>query len=309
MKLCAYGEKGMLEDQIRCLKAAARVGNAVGQLELGKHYKRGEGVPKSYSKAAELFAKATTTVDENDHFYEVVIAEAQHHLAGCYHFGHGVEQSSTKAAELWTKAADRNYAPAQYHLGICYQRGMGMGVEQSWPKAAELWSKAADQNDREVLVNLGNCYARGLGVELSQPKSVELWTKAVSLGSNMPYLSLGFAYIHGLGVEQSTSTGVEWLEKAALLLAGGGDEDEGLAKNADAALFKLNNGHNQGVVLAGAALERVRAAGIDIPAALQRFENRMMNAQSWGAWREDCYANRRESAVLLQYLMTSYVHG
>ncbi len=182
-------EEEMLEDQIRCLKAAVGVGHAVGQYHLGLFYRRGKGVPRSYSKAAELFAKAAA-LDENNRF-SYVIPMAQEQLAMCYHLGQGVEQSSTKAVELWTKAADKNNADALVNLGSAYANGQG--VAQSHSKAVEQWTKAADQNHTNELLNLGTSYAQGRGVEQSWTKAVELWTKAVALGSKGSYYNLGVA--------------------------------------------------------------------------------------------------------------------
>ncbi len=47
------------------------------------------------------------------------------------------------ATYWWSKAANRNYALAQYELGICYS--WGFGVEKNDEDAAYWYARAANQ--------------------------------------------------------------------------------------------------------------------------------------------------------------------
>jgi len=40
--------------------------------------------------------------------------------------GSGEEKNAAEAVKLFREAADQNYAPAQYQLGICHHNGRGV---------------------------------------------------------------------------------------------------------------------------------------------------------------------------------------
>ena len=56
------------------------------------------------------------------------------------------------------KAAEQNYAKAQYNLGICYDKGVGVAIDHT--EAARWFRKAAEQNVAEAQNDLGVCYER-----------------------------------------------------------------------------------------------------------------------------------------------------
>ena len=76
---------------------AAEQGDAEAQNKLGQMYEDGDGVAKSYEKAAEWYRKAA----------EQGNADAQERLGGMYSSGYGVAKSYEKAAEWYRKAAEQ----------------------------------------------------------------------------------------------------------------------------------------------------------------------------------------------------------
>jgi TPR repeat protein len=72
------------------------------------------------------------------------------------------EADYIKAVEWYRKAAEQGYAHAQYRLGYCY--GKGMGVPKDLVKAVELIRKAADQEFDEAQYMLSHIYYHGIGV-------------------------------------------------------------------------------------------------------------------------------------------------
>jgi len=68
----------------------------------GVPYPRGDGVPKDFGKARELFQEAANQGN----------AEGQYNLGVVYARGDGVRQDLGKAADLYQKAANQGYEPA-----------------------------------------------------------------------------------------------------------------------------------------------------------------------------------------------------
>ncbi len=121
---------------------AIKQGDPNAMFELAAAYERGEGVAKSFEKAAKLFASAA----DQGH------ARAQFNLGIFYDIGKGVAPSDEKAFELYTMAANQGLAKAQYNLGNAY--GNGNGVAQSNAMARKWWLKAALQEHEIAIKNL-----------------------------------------------------------------------------------------------------------------------------------------------------------
>ena len=67
-----------------------------------------------------------------------------------------VRRRPVEAVKWYRKAAEQNYAPAQYNLGLCYEHGNG--VAENRVEAAKWYRKAAEQNYADAQYNLGICY-------------------------------------------------------------------------------------------------------------------------------------------------------
>ena len=85
-----------------------------------------------------------------------------------------------QAFEWYKKAAEYGHAPAQYHLGLCFE--FGAGIEQNYTKAVEWYKKAAEQGNKFAQNSLGECYYYGKGVEPNYTKAVEWYKKAAEQG-------------------------------------------------------------------------------------------------------------------------------
>lgn len=85
----------LASDKSLCLKAVQ--GDAVSQVDLGDIYYNGNGVPRSYEKAAYWFEKSAAKGYDR----------AQNNLGLLYLFGNGVKKSREKAIALFKKAAEQ----------------------------------------------------------------------------------------------------------------------------------------------------------------------------------------------------------
>ena len=119
---------------------------------VGRLYESGHGLPQNYSKAWELYEKATRQGSRDGEAF----------LAGLYADGKGVPKDYAKAFGLYEKAAARGDVNAQVNLGWMYHQGEG--VARDYGKAATLFRKAADQGYAAGQAYLASSCARGEGV-------------------------------------------------------------------------------------------------------------------------------------------------
>ena len=68
--------------------------------------------------------------------------------------GKAAEKTNYVEAVKWyRKAAEQNYAPAQYNLGVCYANGQGVAKDEV--EAVKWYRKAAEQNDADGSIQSG----------------------------------------------------------------------------------------------------------------------------------------------------------
>ena len=90
---------------------------AEAQYSLGLVYEMGDGRPKDYQKAMQLYEKAAGQGD----------AKALRALGNCYFFGELAEEDYERALEYYRKAADKDDTISKIMVGKCYYRGFGIG--------------------------------------------------------------------------------------------------------------------------------------------------------------------------------------
>lgn len=218
----------------------AKSGNAIIQYIVGDAYSSGsygaaevgqddEEALKWYRKSANAgFTKAMIELAgyyEDDNEYEMFKwymraaekgnAEAQYHVGKCYENGIGVESDEYEAFEWYQKAADQDYADAIYNLAECYN--YGFGIEQDDDMAFELYSRAAEHEYQwRAEFELGICYELGTGVERDMEEAFRHYMKAADneyFGE--AHYKLGECYEYGFGVEEDEEEAEIWYQKAA----------------------------------------------------------------------------------------------
>lgn len=241
--------KPINENAMKSLTQFANLGYPEAQCHLGLFYYYGIGISQDYSKAAELWTKAS------DQGFE----DAEYYLAHCYFDGTGVNQDYHKAAKIWYKLTNNGNYGARYNLGRCFHDGQGVPVnyeqallcwtygglvgetyhlklaaengyseaqwrlgyvyKQSWggehyQEAAELFRKSAEQGNVKSQTELGICYRDGQGVEQNYEKAIEWFNRAEKQGYSEAQNCLGLCYMKGYGVEQDSEKAIEWFKKA-----------------------------------------------------------------------------------------------
>ena len=183
---------------------------------------RTEEQTKDYHNVKELYNRGVTCYNQRN-FAEAVkyfrqaaerdYADAQYNLGLCYLYGNGITKDYTKAVEWFRKAAAQSDADAQNNLGYCYENGYG--VTKDYTKAVEWYRKAAEQGQMNAQHNLGYCYDKGLGVTNNCNIAAKWYRKAAEQGHADAQYSLGDCYYYGRGIAHSYNKAVEWYRKAA----------------------------------------------------------------------------------------------
>ena len=123
---------------------------------------------------------------------------------------HGDNETAFKKYRV---LAERGYAPAQYNLGVMYQKGVG--VPQNFSAAAKWVRKAAEQGVRKAQFKIAAFYAGGIGVTQDYAEAVNWGRKAAMQGDSEAQGFVGIAYGTGLGVPQDFVESYAWCNISA----------------------------------------------------------------------------------------------
>lgn len=169
-----------------------------------------------YRKPDDDTGKDTVEISEAEKKYREAAeqgdVEAQTMLGVCYSEGFGVEQDDRKAKEWLGRAADKEFAPAQYYLGLFL---IGVGDEQNYDKAAELFHKAAKQSFAPAQFALSACYIVGVGVEQDDSKAIKLLSKSAEQDFAPAQFELGERLMKGSGIKKDIKEAIKSYRKAA----------------------------------------------------------------------------------------------
>ncbi|MFT6908978.1 MAG: TPR repeat protein [Oleiphilaceae bacterium] len=140
-------------------------------------------------------------------------APAQFNLGIMYDKGKGVAQDDKQAAIWYRKAAEQGHALAQYNLGIVYANGEG--VPQDDKQAVMWYRRAAEQGLAQAQYNLGIVYANGEGVPQDDKQAVMWYRRAAEQGLAQAQFNLGVSYANGKGLLQDDKQSAIWYGRAA----------------------------------------------------------------------------------------------
>lgn len=136
--------------------------------------------------------------------------EAQNELGRWYDRGVWLHTSNQREAVIWySKAADKNYAKAQYNLGLL------LSEQKDYQHAAHWYLRAANQNFPQAQNNIAVMYKQGLGVSQNLQMANHWYEKAAQNGNEKAQYSLGVAYIEGDGLSIDHSKAAYWIQQSA----------------------------------------------------------------------------------------------
>lgn len=137
--------------------------------------------PLAQVRLGDKYTKGTWTTTKNDEtaagWYRKAAlqgdAEGQYHLALCYDRGLGVPKDSKLAIEWYEKASRRGNAAAQYELGTCYRLAKGVSPDLC---KAYMWFNLAAASGSENAREAREAVAHRMTVE--QIHKAELMSRA-----------------------------------------------------------------------------------------------------------------------------------
>ncbi|EXX66778.1 Bck1p [Rhizophagus irregularis DAOM 197198w] len=126
---------------------------------------------------------------------------AQYNLGLCYEKGIGIEKDEIKAFYWYQKSIENGNNNAQYNLGLFYENGIG--IEKSNFQAFYWYQKAAENNNKNAQYSLGLCYEKGIGIEKNDDKAFHWYQKAAENANKNAQYNLGLYYEKGVGINKT----------------------------------------------------------------------------------------------------------
>ncbi|KAI9202840.1 uncharacterized protein BJ171DRAFT_162423 [Polychytrium aggregatum] len=210
------------------------------QLHLGRCFEHGIGTSVDTTQALSWYQKSA------DHGHP----GAQYHLGRCHEHGIGTSVDTSQALGWYQKSVDQGHASAsknyfelsqlqsnkwdreaQFHLGRCYEHGIGTSVDTSqalgwYQKAVDQGHASASKNyfelsqlqsnkwDREAQLHLGRCFEHGIGTSVDTTQALSWYQKSADHGHPGAQYHLGRCFEHGIGTSVDTSQALGWYQKA-----------------------------------------------------------------------------------------------
>ncbi len=277
---------------------AANQGNADAQVNLGRLYNNGYGVPRDIKKAYEYFVKAA---DQGHSDAQWILGNMLYIAARVYNYP--IEGSTKKALEYLEKSANQGNRNGQYILAQYYVNGIKNYLEINHEKAVKLYSEAVKQGHLDAHCGLAFLYITGQGVPQDYDKAFDLLIKTINLGNAKAYSlltdflcekapdywgktinfitkkanqgsvkalsELGSSYYYGKGVPKDYEKAIYYYEKAAekgdgIALSNLGciyEYGNGVPKDYEKAAYYYGKAADQRVVGAKKSLDRLYESG------------------------------------------------
>ena len=138
---------------------------------------------------------------------------AQTFLGSLYLVGRDVAPSVSEAKKWFMVAAEQNYAPAWYQLGLLFS---GNATGRAEPNEAAQWFRlSAEQGWPDAQYQLARLYEQGTGVNQDLATAVDWYRRAAMQGQLDAQFMLGVSYYDGQGVPRDLIEGLAWFMVAA----------------------------------------------------------------------------------------------
>lgn len=178
----------LTQERLSELREKADAGDASAQVNLGKAYHEGNGVPHDAALALKWFRKAA---DQGD-------ATAENELGVMYRMGDGVEADKVEAVRWYHKAAKQGNANAMFNLGASYYNGDGVDVSDFTSYVWFFLSREAGDAEAEdalrrsesergvrrgdVFEAIGKMYEAGEELQKDSAQALQWFRRAADLG-------------------------------------------------------------------------------------------------------------------------------
>jgi len=186
------------------LLRAARDGQPYAQMEVGKLYTAGKGVPKDAEHAVYWWRKAA----------RADMPEAQYLLGKARLEGNGVKKDPSRAVHWLTKAAENGNHDAEYLLGKMYHEGYAVAQDE---ELAQDWLSRAAAHGHSDAINLLAVVKDVLKyTTMVYQQSADVLIGKAQKGDPLAQYELGLRYESGAwDVNKDNEKALYWLTKAA----------------------------------------------------------------------------------------------
>lgn len=174
---CYYNGQGVAQnytEAVKWYKKSAEQGNANAQYALGICYQYGYGVTQNYDEAIKWYRKATAqgNVDARNELKKIIEKKER------------VEQlckeRDRKAKETERKKEEQQRKDAIEHQ---YRGGESYWCDRQYEKAIKCYRFAAEQGHADAQFCLGYCYEKGIGIAKDYTEAVKWYRKAAAQGN------------------------------------------------------------------------------------------------------------------------------
>lgn len=124
-------------------------------------------------------------------------------------------KSEKNVAETMRNLAEQGNTMAQCLLAGMYLRGDNV-VPKDYVEAVKWYRKAAEQGLAGAQFSLGDCYDKGVGVQQDMVEAMKWYRKAAEQGSAVATCALSNHYMKGLGVLKNDVEALAWLTVTAV---------------------------------------------------------------------------------------------
>jgi hypothetical protein len=190
----------------RFFQPAADQNDIDSQLALGKLYQQGLGVPKSFNDASVWFRKAAQ-LGSPEGRYQLAMLLLDSDPSG--RNAHAPSQRTVEALKWLDDAAQQNYAPALYVLGMGKLNGIEAPLDISGGMA--LLQQAADQSHAPSLAQLGHIYLDGKLAPQDQVRGL-MYLELAARGGDKAAARQRDDYANSPALPQARKRAQEWLD-------------------------------------------------------------------------------------------------
>ncbi len=190
---------------------AAFKGDAESQYNTAMCYYNGVGIEKDVMKGTEWIMESA-----KNGYVPAQLKIADAYFTGSHFYGANIPKIEREAVKWYKLAAEQGNVSALVMVVLYYHYGHGDDPENEAAKWFELLAKTAEEGDAEAQFYLGECLYRGIGVEeCDKEESVKWLTLAAEQDWVPAQIKLGWCYEHGEGVEADGREAFKWYGQAA----------------------------------------------------------------------------------------------